>query len=245
MKSRAYPFAPLTNFIETSSPSISCSILKFSREYGLYQIPILGINVGRVGALALAKTSNYKELINKYLKGDYYITKNLTLEATINYQDKKEIEKFVVYNDIVIHRGAFLQMLPLELAIDNTKFDHIYADGIVVATPSGSSAYNFSAGGPLLSHDSNCYVITPICSQTRDFSSLVVSQNEKVCVKVKKATTDVFVAIDGAKLCPLSNGDNVYIERSNITLNIVNFYRHYSVYETVYKVMSSNKIEDD
>ena len=95
------------------------------REYGLYQIPVLGINVGRVGALASAKTSNYKELINKYLLGDYYITKNLTLEAKIDYQEKNETESFVVYNDIVVHRGAFLQMLPLELAIDNTKFDEI------------------------------------------------------------------------------------------------------------------------
>lgn len=221
------------------------TVLKFARDYGLYQIPILGINIGRVGALATAKLSNYKELIEKYLLGDYYITRNLTLSATIEYHDKKESQSFIVYNDIVVHRGAFLQMLPIELAIDNTKFDHIYADGIIVATPSGSSAYNFSAGGPLLSHNSNCYVITPICSQTRDFSSLVVSENEKVCLRIKDATTDVFLALDGSKLCPLSNGDKILVEKTNTTLNIVNFYRQYSMYETVYKVMSSNKREDD
>lgn len=220
------------------------TILKFCREYGIYQIPIFGINVGRVGALATAKVSNYQELIEKYLKGEYYVAKNLTLKGNVNYKDGRIGEEFVVYNEVVVHRGAFLQMLPIEVAIDNTKFDHIYADGVIVATPSGSSAYNYSAGGPLLSHGSNCYVITPVCSQTRDFASLVVSKEEKVTLKIVDATTDVFLAIDGSELYPLSNGDVVLIEKAEHTLNIVNFYRQNSIYETVYKVMSSNKRED-
>ena len=220
------------------------TILKFCREYGKYEIPILGINIGRVGALATAKLDNYKELIDKYLSDDYLITNNLTLKCSIKYHSGTYSEDFVVYNDVVDHRGAFLQMLPLEIAIDNTKFDHIYADGVIVATPSGSSAYNFSAGGPLLSHGSNCYVITPVCAQTRDFASLVVSKDEKVTLKIKDAKTDVILAIDGCGLYPLSNGDVIMIEKSNYTLNIVNFYRQNSIYETVYKVMASNKKEE-
>ena len=220
------------------------TILKFCREYGKYEIPILGINIGRVGALATAKLDNYKELIDKYLSDDYLITNNLTLKCSIKYHSGTYSEDFVVYNDVVVHRGAFLQMLPLEIAIDNTKFDHIYADGVIVATPSGSSAYNFSAGGPLLSHGSNCYVITPVCAQTRDFASLVVSKDEKVTLKIKDAKTDVILAIDGCGLYPLSNGDVIMIEKSNYTLNIVNFYRQNSIYETVYKVMASNKKEE-
>ena len=221
------------------------TILKFCREYGKYQIPVLGINVGRVGALASMKLSNYKELFNKYLSNDFYISKNMTLKCFVNYKNGKISEEFLVYNDVVLHRGSFLQMLPLEVAIDNTKFDTVYADGIIIATPSGSSAYNFSAGGPLLSHGSNCYVITPVCSQTRDFSSLVVSREEKVTLKVKEASTECFLTIDGRELYPLSKGDVVMVEESEYTLNIVNFYRQASIYETVYKVMSSNKKADE
>ena len=217
------------------------TILKFCREYGKYEIPVLGINLGRVGALASMKLTNYKELIEKYLSSDFYVAKNLTLKCSVNYKNGNNSEEFLVYNDVVLHRGAFLQMLPLEVSIDNTKFDTIYADGIIVATPSGSSAYNFSAGGPLLSHGSNCYVITPVCSQTRDFSSLVVSREEKVTLKVKEASPECFLTIDGSELHPLTNGDVVMIEQSGYTLNIVNFYRQDSIYETVYKVMSSNK----
>ena len=217
------------------------TILKYCREYGKYQIPTFGINVGRVGALASATLDNYQELIDKYLDENYYVAKNLTLKCNVKYHNGTNSGDFVVYNDVVVHRGAFLQMLPLELAIDNTKFDHIYVDGVIVATPSGSSAYNYSAGGPLLSHGSNCYVITPVCSQTRDFASLVVSKDEKVTLKIKDATTDVVLAIDGCELQQLSNGDVVMIEKSNETLNIVKFYRQNSIYETVYKVMASNK----
>lgn len=220
------------------------TILKFCREYGKYQIPVLGINIGRVGALASTKLSNYKELIEKYLLGDFYIAKNLTLKCNIKYKDDSISDDFVIYNDVVLHRGAYLQMLPLEVAIDNTKFDTIYADGIIVATPSGSSAYNFSAGGPLLSHGSNCYVITPVCSQTRDFSSLVVSKDEKVTLKIKEAPKECFLTIDGSEVHPLSKGDVVMIEKSQYSLNLINFYRQNSIYETVYKVMSSNKKED-
>ena len=220
------------------------TILKFCREYGKYEIPVLGINLGRVGALASMKLTNYKELIEKYLSSDFYVAKNLTLKCSVNYKNGNNSEEFLVYNDVVLHRGAFLQMLPLEVAIDNTKFDTIYADGIIVATPSGSSAYNFSAGGPLLSHGSNCYVITPVCSQTRDFSSLVVSKDEKVTLKVKEASTECFLTIDGRELYPLSRGDVVMVEKSDYVLNIVNFYRQNSIYETVYKVMSSNRKEE-
>lgn len=220
------------------------TILKFCREYGKYEIPVLGINIGRVGALASAKLTNYQELINKYLSNDYYITKNLTLNGEVIYKNKNQNEQFLIYNDLVVHRGAFLQMLPIEVAIDNTKFDHIYADGVIIATPAGSSAYNYSAGGPLLSHGSNCYVITPVCSQTRDFSSLVVSKDEKVTLKIKDTDTEVFLSIDGCEIRPLNNGDVITICKGNLELNLVNFYRQNSIYETVYKVMSSNKKEE-
>jgi hypothetical protein len=92
---------------------------------------------------------------------------------------------------------------------------------------------------------SNCYVITPVCSQTRDFSSLVVSKDEKVTLKVKEASTECFLTIDGRELYPLTKGDVVMVEQSEYTLNIVNFYRQASIYETVYKVMSSNKKADE
>lgn len=220
------------------------TILKYARNYGKYNIPILGINMGRVGALAIAKTSNYKELIDKYLSGDYYITENLTLQGKLKYNHLEEKE-FIIYNDVMIHRGISYKLLPIYIGINNARFDKIYADGVVIATPSGSSAYNFSAGGPLLSHNSNCYVITPICPQTRGFNSLVVSNDEVVRLAVD-VDNGAYLCIDGCEQYDIKSSDEVIIYKSDYCLRLVNFSKQNSIYETVYKVMkASSRGEND
>jgi NAD+ kinase len=217
------------------------TILEFARRYGFYEIPILGINLGRVGALAIANLADYKKLIDRYFNDDYFITKNLTLNGKIKYNKTGEEICFPVYNDVMVHRGPSFKLLPIVVGINNTKFDTVYADGIVIATPSGSSAYNFSAGGPLLSHDSNCYVITPICPQTRGFSSLVVSKNEVVHLSVRSNDEIVYLCVDGCVKHPIHNNDEVMLCKSDYTLNLINFDQQNSIYETVYKVMASSK----
>lgn len=219
------------------------TILEFARKYGSYQIPILGINIGRVGALAIAKVSDYKKLIDRFFNGDYFITKNLTLNGKIKYSKTGAEQEFTIYNDVMVHRGPSFKLLPIVVGINNTRFDTVYADGVVIATPSGSSAYNFSAGGPLLSHDSNCYVITPICPQTRGFSSLVVSKNEVVHLAVKSKNEEVYLCVDGCEKYLINNDDEVTLCKSEFTLNLINFDQQNSIYEAVYKVMAASRKE--
>ena len=95
-----------------------------------------------------------------------------------------KVKKFVAFNDVVVHRGVSPKILGVKIAINNTEFSEVYTDGIIVATPVGSSAYNLSAGGPLLSTNSKCYVITPICPQSKTFSSLVVSKEDEILLTV-------------------------------------------------------------
>lgn len=220
------------------------TILEFARKYGSYQIPILGINMGRVGALAIAKLTDYKKLIDRYFEGDYFITENLTLEGKIKYNNSGEEFSFTVYNDVMVHRGPSFKLLPILIGINNTRFDTVYADGVVIATPSGSSAYNFSAGGPLLSHGSNCYVITPICPQTRGFSSLVVSKNEVVHLAIRSNSEEVYLCVDGCNKYPIHNNDEVTLCKSDYTLNLINFDQQNSIYEAVYKVMAASRKEN-
>ena len=219
------------------------TILEFARKYGSYQIPVLGINMGRVGALAIAKVTDYKILIDRFFNNDYFITQNLTLNGKIKYNKTGEEKEFTVYNDVMVHRGPSFKLLPIVVGINNTRFDTVFADGIVIATPSGSSAYNFSAGGPLLSHDSNCYVITPICPQTRGFSSLVVSKNEVVHLAVKSKSEEVYLCVDGCEKHPIHNDDEVTLCKSEYSLNLINFDQQNSIYEAVYKVMAASRKE--
>lgn len=216
------------------------TILDFVRKYGKYSVPIFAINLGRVGALAIASINNYKELLDRYFNNDYFVTNNLTLKCKIRFSDGREDINQNIYNEIVLHRGMSFKMLPIDIAINSTKFDKIYADGVLVATPSGSSAYNFSAGGPLLSHDSNCYVITPICPQTRDFVPLVVSKDDTVRLFINDIDDKFSVSIDGGELITIKRNDLIYVYKSDHYLRLINFNKQKSIYETVYKVMSSN-----
>ena len=216
------------------------TILDFERHYGKYSVPIFAINLGRVGALAIANLDNYNELLDRYFNNDYFITNNLTLKCKIRFADGKPDVNQNIYNEIVLHRGMSFKMLPIDIAINSTKYDKIYADGVLVATPSGSSAYNFSAGGPLLSHDSNCYVITPICPQTRDFVPLVVSKDDTVRLFINDIDDKFSVSIDGGEIITIKKNDLIYVYKSEHYLKLINFNKQKSIYETVYKVMSSN-----
>ena len=159
------------------------TILTYARKYEKYNFPIMGINLGRVGALAVAELDDYDFYIDKLIAGDYVEIEHIALDGKIMYSNGKSI-KYTAYNDVVIHRGLSPKILKINIAVNNSDFSEVYTDGIIVATPTGSSAYNLSAGGPLLSTNSKCYVITPICPQSKTFSSLVVSKEDEILLTV-------------------------------------------------------------
>ena len=134
------------------------TILTYARKYEKYNFPIMGINLGRIGALAVAELDDYEEYIDKLIAGEYFEIEHIALDGKIMYSDGKSI-KYTAYNDVVIHRGISPKILKINIAVNNSDFSEVYTDGIIVATPTGSSAYNLSAGGPLLSTNSKCYVI--------------------------------------------------------------------------------------
>ena len=219
------------------------TILTYAKKHGKHRVPVLGINLGRVGALTTATITNYKELIDKYLTGQYFIRNNLTLKCQIVNNENIPEYEFDVYNDITLHRGL-PNLFPFYIELNQTRVDKIYADGVIVATPSGSSAYNFSAGGPLLSHGSNCYVITPICPQSRVFSSLVVSNEEIVTIKLQDAIEEVYLSVDGCERYPINKNYSIVIMKSEQCLPLVNFKQQTSPYDAVHKVMNANSRRD-
>lgn len=218
------------------------TILTYARKYKKYNIPIMGINLGRIGALAVAELDDYSTYIDKLINDDYVITNHLALECKIIRSNKK-VEKFVAFNDVVVHRGTSPKILGVNIAINNTDFSEVYTDGIIVSTPNGSSAYNLSAGGPLLSTSSDCYVITPICPQSKTFSSLVVSKNDvvhlTVCKNENVGINQNVVIVDGDVEYPVNANDIVLIKKSTKNLKMIQFSQQKSLYESVYKAVVS------
>ena len=218
------------------------TILTYARKYKKYNLPIMGINLGRIGALAVAELDDYLVYIDKYLNDDYVVINHLALEGKIISSNNK-VKKFVAFNDVVVHRGLSPKILGVNIAVNNTDFSEVYTDGLIVSTPNGSSAYNLSAGGPLLSTSSACYVITPICPQSKTFSSLVVSKDDVVHLTIVKnenvGRNQNVVIVDGDVEYPVNANDIVLIKKSTKNLKLIQFSQQKSLYESVYKAVVS------
>ena len=218
------------------------TILTYARKYQKFNLPIMGINLGRIGALAVCELDDYSMYIDKFLTGEYVTINHLALECKIIYSNNK-VKKFIAFNDVVVHRGSSPKILGVNIAVNNSDFSEVYTDGLIVSTPNGSSAYNLSAGGPLLSTSSNCYVITPICPQSKTFSSLVVSKDDvvhlTVCKNENVGKNQNVVIVDGDVEYPVNANDIVLIKKSTKNLKMIQFSQQKSLYESVYKAVVS------
>ena len=218
------------------------TVLTNARKYEKYDIPIVCINLGRVGALAVAELDDYETYVDKYLNDDFVIIDHLTLECEIAYANGKN-KKFIAFNDVVVHRGSSPKILGVNIAVNNSDFSEVYTDGLIVATPNGSSAYNLSAGGPLLSISSGCYVLTRICPQSRTFSSLVVSKDDIVHLTIRRneyvGNNQNEVIVDGDVRYPVNDNDVVLIKKAEKNLKLIQFSQRKSLYESVNKAIVS------
>ncbi|MCL2573214.1 MAG: NAD(+)/NADH kinase [Defluviitaleaceae bacterium] len=144
-------------------------------------IPLLGINLGNVGYLTDVENSQAKNAIDSVLSGNFKIEERMML--TVNKPDCQ----FYALNDIVVHRGASPRMIECAVSVDGEHMDAFRADGLIISTPTGSTAYNLAAGGPVLKPDERMVVITPVCPHSPSARPIVVSINESIEAKVAYA----------------------------------------------------------
>lgn len=213
------------------------TVLRYLRLYNNPTTPIFGINLGRVGALNVANLSNYQELLEMYFKNQYYKVEYLNLEGKIKFQNKEIC--FNIYNDVVIHRGLSMKPLQLKASINDGAADFIYADGLIVATPTGSTAYNHSAGGPILSQNCGCYVLTPICPQTKGFASNVISEEDQLNIIIDNVLDGANVCVDGDENYSITEPAVITVSKANKKLVLVQFDKDIRLYKVIYKVIDS------
>ena len=178
-----------------------------------YNIPIVGINLGNLGFLSEIDKANMECELKKLLVNDFNVEERFLLETTING------EKCYGLNDIVINRGKFTKLLNLEVYFNNKFVDNYVADGIIVSTPTGSTAYSLSAGGPIVEPNLDVLVITPICAHSLHQRPVVISYDTEVRINT---SANVFsVMIDGIEF--LDNGDvqEIIIKRSSKCVKVV------------------------
>lgn len=189
------------------------SLIEVARVLHERDVPILGINMGTLGYLTEVELGNIDEALEKVLNEEYVLENRMMLEGF--WKDGK---RDVALNDIVVTRKGVLRVIHFQLYVNGELLNSYEADGIIISTPTGSTAYNLSAGGPIVEPTASMIVITPICSHALNTSSIVLSAEDEIVIEIGKGRNgtveEVFTTFDGADMISLKTGDRVTIRKS-------------------------------
>ena len=189
------------------------SFIHTAKETAVHKKPVLCINAGNLAFLA-GLEGNELSLLEKLISGDFTTDKRMMLEVSLK---ENENEKLLGYclNDVAIARGSEIKLVDLDVFCNDRKINNYRADGVVVSTPTGSTAYSWSAGGPVIDPDLQCIMLTPICTHSPLNRSLVFNENSIIRVKPINNNQNVCVSTDGEKSIELSQNSEIIISKSD------------------------------
>ena len=196
------------------------TLLHIAEEAAVNKKPILGINLGTLGFLTEAPLKYLDEVLVDLFEGNLIEDNRLLLQARI-YKNNKTIKKTNFLNDVVINKGTLAKILNLDLYIDKILVSNLRADGLILSSPTGSTAYSLSAGGPIVSPTLPLVIITPICPHTLSNRPLVVSHNSKIKIKIDSSTYPVFATFDGNESLEMERGFELVVSKSSHKLSLL------------------------
>ena len=196
------------------------TLLNIARQSAYYNVPLFGINLGHLGFLTEVEAEEMYPALEKLIRGEYEIEKRMMLEATVE-KDNIQLEKAVALNDIGITKGPFSRIIRMGIYINDDFVDLYSADGVVISSPTGSTAYSLSAGGPIVSPDVKVLIITPICPHTLHSRSIVVSNEDVVKIEVCQNDTEVMLTVDGQQGYKVKSGDIVTVRQAQCYTSLV------------------------
>ena len=188
------------------------SYINTAKQAAIHNKPVLCINAGNLAFLA-GLEGNELHLLKKLLTGDFQRDKRMMLEVSVKNSDGKETVTYCL-NDVAIARGNEIKLIDLDVFCDNRKINSYRADGVVLSTPTGSTAYSWSAGGPVIDPDLQCIMLTPICTHSLLNRSLVFNEKSVISVNSAKNGQKICVSADGEKSIELSENFEVKIKKS-------------------------------
>ncbi len=200
------------------------TLLGIARKVGRRETPILGINLGGLGFLTEASTGEAKQALERVLAGDYETDRRITLEAEVlrgTGRSAEVVARFLALNDVVFNKGPMGRMLQLEVTAEGERFCEYRADGLIISTPTGSTAYALSAGGPIVYPSLGVLVLAPICPHTLSNRPVVLPDSFEIEVRVKSPDHDTTLNIDGQEPAQLSGADYVRIRRGRYAVVLI------------------------
>ena len=184
-------------------------------------VPALGINLGRVGFLAKVETDGLERALDQVMAGDYTIEERFRIEASIVRADGSAGERHTCLNEVVVARGRRVRMIRLEVEVSGSHLATYVADAVVVATPTGSTAYSFSAGGSILDPRLRNMIITPVAAYLSPLHSVVAGEDHEVRLTLREVHDGATISIDGQLDLPMHIGDRVEVRALREPLRLI------------------------
>jgi NAD+ kinase len=197
------------------------TILSAARDLCEADVPVIGVNVGKLGFLAEFSIEELKELFEKIIDNKTLIEKRMILHCRIENNGSEKFSSTAI-NDMVIAAGAPFNMIELEMSVEGQALAGCTGDGVIISTPTGSTAYNLSSGGPILSADLSAIVITPICPHSLSFRPIVINADNIVQIQPRRINEDTTITLDGQVSHKLQLNDVVKVQRHPGSFLVVN-----------------------
>lgn len=188
---------------------------------GKLDVPILGINIGNLGFLSSVEFSDIDKAFKKLKEGNYKTEKRMLL--TCDFPSEAEVNESLALNDIVVARGSISRIITFQIFIDGKRYYNFKGDGLIIATPTGSTAYSFSAGGPFIYPTVDAITLTPICAHTTGVQPIVLNSNSNIEVKVSNNNEEFNIIFDGQRVIRSVNEVIINIKKAKEYAKIILF----------------------
>lgn len=200
------------------------TLIRAARELGGHDIPLLGVNMGTLGYLAEVELPQFRAALDKLFSGQLDIEERMMMRGEIGGR-----AEHVAMNDIVVTREGNLRVVHFNVYVNGVLLNSYLADGVIISTPTGSTGYNLSAGGPVVEPTAQMFVITPICSHALNASSVVLSAEDVIEVEICEGRygrmESALVSFDGAETVAVATGDRVLVRKALETTRLVKLSR--------------------
>lgn len=214
------------------------TLIRAAREFPSNDVPMLGINMGTLGYLTEVEVSDMESSLDQLMSENSYVEKRMLLQGTVQGNDK-----ILALNDIVLTRTGNVRVIQFNVYVNGELLNTYRADGVIVSTPTGSTAYNLSAGGPIVAPTASLIVITPICSHALNTSSIVLSAEDEIVLEVGEGRDgkieEAVISFDGEEELIVHTGDKIQICKADATAKLLKLSK-ISFLEIMRKKMKGN-----
>lgn len=199
------------------------TLLRGARLLRGHEVPILGVNMGHLGFLTCCPADQLEHSLMRFARNDYSVESRIMLRVTVTERSRRERDHWLALNDVAIHKGGFARVVPLRVSVDDELIASYSADGVVISTPTGSTAYSLSAGGPVVVPTLETIIVTPISPHTLAIRPVVLPASARVTVQAEGAPEELMITVDGQTGTTFGVGDTLSVCRATEAIKIVRF----------------------